>query len=79
MKIQATAECLVSELLTTNTVRDPVLQLHLDFLHHAYLYVDLREAIRYENGPHIVCHWKLWLPRFLATGSKKYRKLGNFR
>ena len=62
----------MSELLTPNTVRDPVLQLHLDFLHHAYLYVDLREAIRYENGPNIVCHWKLWLPRFLATGSKNY-------
>lgn len=46
--------------------------LHRAFLHIAYLYVDLREAIRYENGPHIVRHWKLWLPRFVGTGRKNY-------
>ena len=42
------------------------------FLHIAYLYVDLREAIRWENGPQIVRHWKWWLPRFLATGHTNY-------
>ena len=42
------------------------------FLHIAYLYVDLREAIRWENGPQIVRHWKWWLPRSLATGRTNY-------
>lgn len=37
-----------------------------------YLYIDLRNAIRWENGPHIITHWKLWLPRFIATGCKTY-------
>ena len=41
-------------------------------MHHAYLYVDLREAIRWENGPVIVQHWKTWIPLFLATGCKNY-------
>ena len=54
------------------TCDDPDHHLHKCFLHIAYLYVDLREAIRWENGPQIVCHWKWWLPRFLATGHTNY-------
>ena len=51
---------------------DPVYQLHTSFLHLSFLYVDLREAIRWENGPQIIRHWKWWLPRFMATGCKNY-------
>ena len=36
------------------------------------MYVDLREAIRWENGPQIIHHWKWWLPRFLVTGCHNY-------
>ena len=51
---------------------DPVHQLHLSFLHHAFLYIDLHEAVRWKNGPEIARHWKWWLPRFLGTGRKNY-------
>ena len=30
------------------------------------------EVIRWENGPAVITHWKLWLPRFIATGCKNY-------
>lgn len=43
-------------------------------MHRAFLllYADLRHAIRHENGPHIVRHWKIWLPRFIGCGRKNY-------
>ena len=34
--------------------------------------VDSGRAIRWENGPHIICHWKWWLPLFLSTGCSNY-------
>ncbi len=51
---------------------DPVLHFSRAFLHLGFLYLDLRHAIRTENGPHIIRHWKWWLPRFLGTGCKNY-------
>ena len=51
---------------------DPVYNLHRNLLYQTYLYVDLREAVRWEDGPHIVRHWKLWLPQFIGTGRKNY-------
>lgn len=67
-----TAEKLVISLLMPQQSDDSAYNLHCAFLHHAFLYVDLREAIRWENGPQIVRHWKWWLPRFLSTGRKNY-------
>ena len=58
--------------LAPTTASDPVLAFHHSFLHMAFPYVDLRNSIRMENGPHIITHWKLWLPRFIATGCKNY-------
>ena len=46
--------------------------MHRSFLHHAFLYVDLRRAIRWEDGPQIVRHWKWWIPKFIGTGKKMY-------
>ena len=59
---------------TINPIKssDPVYAKHRTFLHLAFLYVDLRRAIRWENGPHIIMHWKLWLPRFIGTGCNNY-------
>lgn len=37
-----------------------------------FLYSDLRNAIHFEDGPQTICHWQLWLPRFLGTGKKNY-------
>ena len=42
------------------------------FLHLAFLYVDLYNAVHWKKGPQIVRHWKYWLPQFVATGCKNY-------
>lgn len=42
------------------------------FMHAAYLYYYLRQAIRFEDGEHVIRHWKYWLPYFLGTGRKNY-------
>ena len=66
------AEKIVSDVLMPSSSTDPVYDFHRSFLHHMFMYIDLREAIRWENGPQIVRHWKWWLPRFLATGCRNY-------
>ena len=37
-------------------ISDPVYGLHHTFLHIAFLYVDLRSAIQFEEGEHIIRH-----------------------
>ena len=51
---------------------DHVFQSHRLFMHMAFLYSDLRNAIRMENGAHIVRHWRWWMLYFLATDRKNY-------
>ena len=70
--LQQQAQTLVHKLLSPSSSSDPIQQMHKSFLHVAYSYVDLRHAIRWENGPNIIRHWKWWLPRFLATGCTNY-------
>lgn len=70
--LKGRAESLVSETLYPERSEDPVYSLHRSFLHTAFLYIDLRNAIRWEDGPHIIRHWKLWLPRFVGTGCNNY-------
>ena len=70
--LKATAESMVSMALMPAVSEDPIYLLHRSFLHLGFLYVDLRNAMQWENGPQIIRHWKLWLPRFLATGCKNY-------
>ena len=70
--LEATAQSIVAQILYPSTCSDTIFGLHRSFLHTAFLYVDLRHAIRFEQGEHIIRHWKLWLPRFLATGCKNY-------
>ena len=36
------------------------------FLQMALLYEDLRDAIKHEDGPRIIMHWRMWLLYFLA-------------
>ena len=59
--LHTTAEKLLPETLMPTKSDDPVYSMHRSFLHTAFLYVDLRNAIRYEDGPHIIRQWKLWL------------------
>ena len=67
-----TAESLLPRTLMPAGSIDPVYAMHRSFLHTAFLYIDLRNAIRHEDGPHIVRLWKLWLPRLIGTGRKNY-------
>ena len=48
------------------------LMIQYTILHTAFLYVDIRYAIKYEDGPHVIRHWKIWLTRFLGGGGKNY-------
>ena len=61
----------ISSILLAKT-NDPVHSFHRSLIQLGYLYVDLWEAIRWEDGPQIIRHWKFWLPRFIATGMKNY-------
>lgn len=70
--LRSTAERLIVDTLMPLSSSDPVYTMHRSFLHTVFLYVDLRKAIRYEEGPHIVRMWQLWLPRFIGTGRKNY-------
>lgn len=70
--LKDTAQAIVREAINPIKSIDPAYTKHRSFLHIAFLYVDLRRAIRWENGPHIVRHWKLWLPWFIGTGCKNY-------
>lgn len=58
--LQEKAESLVEETLYPTKSDDPVYSLHRT------LHIDLRNAMRWEDGAHIIRHWKLWLPRFVA-------------
>ena len=51
---------------------DPVKLMHHSFLYTEFLYMDLREAIRYEESAHIIRLWKLWLPLFLGCKCHNY-------
>ena len=63
--LDETAEAIVSKALMPQSSDDPVHTFHCSFLHLSFLYDDLRNAVRWENGPQIVMHWKYWLPRLL--------------
>jgi len=72
--LEKTATSIVDATLTPPlcSSKDPVYALHRSFVATAFLYSDLRQAIRFENGPHIIRLWKMWLVRFLGTGKKNY-------
>ena len=70
--LRETAETLLADTIMPVQASDPVYALHRSFLHLGFLYYDLRNAIRWEDGTQIIQHWVLWLPRFLATGKKNY-------
>ncbi len=70
--LEEKAKFIVSKTIQPTDSKDPMYMRHRSFLHLAFLYVDLRRAIRWRDGAHIIRHWKLWLPRFVGTGCKNY-------
>ena len=70
--LQQKAKDLVQQCLQPHQSEDPIYHLHRSFLQVAFQYIDLRYAIRWEDGPQVIRHWKLWLSRFLGTGRKNY-------
>lgn len=70
--LQETAATLVSKTISPSSSQDRVYAFHRSFMHMAFLYLDLRNAIGWENGPHIIRHWRIWIPRFIGTGCKNY-------
>lgn len=63
---------IVRATIATQPSKDIVYAFHRSFVHAAFLYVDLRNAIRFEDGRHIVRHWQQWLVYFLALGKHNY-------
>ena len=70
--LQQTAINPVDKTVVLTESTDKVLQFSRFFMHAAFLYYDLRQAIRFEDGKYIIRHWKLWLPYILGTGRKNY-------
>ena len=71
--LEKTAQAITKHIFyPSSCTSDGVYDMHRSFVHMGFLYFDLRNAIRFEQGEHIIRHWKLWLPRFLAAGCKNY-------
>lgn len=71
--LHTTAETIASKnIFPVENWDDPLYLFHRSFLHLAFMYLDLRMAIRWEDGPHIIRHWKYWIPHFLGAGMKNY-------
>ena len=70
--LRRTASAIIEMTILPVESSDPVYSFHRSFMHLAFLYHDLRQAIRYEEGEIIVRHWSLWIPYFLGSGKKNY-------
>ena len=51
---------------------DHVYNFHRSFVHAALFYHDLRDVIKYEDGPGIIRQWRMWLLLFLASRRRNY-------
>ena len=51
---------------------DHMYNFHKSFMQMALLYEDLRDAIKHEDGPRIIQHWRIWLLYFLASKRTNY-------
>ena len=51
---------------------DEVYTYHRAFLHMGFLYCNLRDCIRYEDGPQIITMWRYWLLHLLRGHKVNY-------
>lgn len=70
--LQAKAEKIVTDHVMPTESKDTVYGIHRSLLYKGFLYQDLRNAIRYEEGEHIIRLWKHWAILFLETKRKNY-------
>ena len=70
--LRLTAERLFQGSIMPAESNDPTYSMHRSFLYTAFLYHDLREAVRFEEGSHIIRQWRMWLPIFLGTKCLNY-------
>ena len=67
-----TAKAIVEKEVMPRESKDHIYAHHRSFLHCGFLYTDLRNSIRQEEGEHIVRAWKHWAILFLGTNRKNY-------
>ena len=70
--LEETAMAIVQSSFYRADSKDSEYTFHRSFLRSAYHYIDLRNAIKHENGDHIIRLWKFWLLYFLGSGCKNY-------
>ena len=75
--LHQTAERFANEVLVVPTDEDDanadhMHNFHKSFMQMALLYEDLRNAIKHEDGPRIIQHWRIWLQYFLASKRTNY-------
>lgn len=77
--LESTAEDIVRKSISEKTPSypneeddDDVYTYHRAVLNMGFLYTNLREAIRYENGPQIIRQWRFWLFQFLGSNRRNY-------
>ena len=66
--LRETAKSIVEcTIMPADSIRqDPFYALHWAFIHGAFIYADLRNAIKYEDGNQIIRLWKHWLVGILS-------------
>ena len=73
--LEKTAKGIVeSRIMPIESIDDPLYSLHRSFLYCGFLYVDLQNVIRNEEGSDIIPLWKHWAVLFLAMNKKNYAK-----
>lgn len=70
--LNSLAQSIVRNRIMQVDSNDPVHALHRSFLYCAFMYIDLRKAIRDEEGDQIIRYWRHWLILFLGTNRKNY-------
>ena len=70
--LSSTAKSILQRNIMPVESMGPQYSMHRSFLYTAFLYHDLREEVHYEEGSHIIRHWRMWLPIFLGTKCHNY-------
>lgn len=70
--LQQSAASIMSTTLVPIQSSDVAYAFHRWFMRGCFLYIDLREAIRFEDGEQVIRLWKHWLVYFLGSKRKNY-------